>query len=463
MTTEPLFEIPPESAINAKKQGGKPRLQRADRQQVVVQLAALDDMIPADHLVRLVWEMVAGMNLSPFYAEIEAVEGDAGRSAIDPAILIALWLYATLQRVGSARELARLCEEHVAYRWILGGVSVNYHTLADFRTAHEAKLDALLKEGVAALLAEGLINLDETAQDGMRLRGGAGSSSFHRRQILEEHLQTAEQQVEQLKQTPEQGPRQAAAQKRAAREKVNRLHKALEALEEIEQKRKKAHRKKSERQAPKASETDSEVRIMKMPDGGYRPAVNVELAVETAHAVILEVGVINTVDQGKMVPMLEQIHASYGAYPHRHLIDKGFVTLPEIETAEGQGVAVYAPIPDTYKTPQKEALLGKGTENNLPAEPAPESLPPQSKGKTYGPGAQKWLVRMETAEAKAIYKHRPASVECANADARQRGLYQVLVRGLQKIRAVLLWFALAHNFLRAYALRKEKATATAGI
>ena len=460
MDSEPLFELPPEEEQKANKKVGKPRVQRADRKQIVVQWAALDDWIPSDHLVRLVWEMVEEMDLRRFYEEIDAIEGGAGRAAIDPAILITLWLYATLQGVGSARELACMCEEHVAYRWILGGVTVNYHTLADFRTTQEEKLDQLLKEGVAALLDEGLINLEETAQDGMRLRGGAGINSFHRRKTLEKHLRKAEERVEQLKHAPEQSPRKAAAQNRAAREKVERLQEALEVLGEIEKQREKAHRKK-ERKEPRVSETDSEVRIMKMPDGGFRPAVNVELTVDTAQQVILEVELVNTVDQGQMMPMLENIQESYGQYPERHLVDKGFVTIPDIEAAEGKGVAVYAPVPDTYLKKQKETIPGKLPGESLSDTDARPEPAPKQKKKDYSPGVQKWLARMETEEAKAICKHRPASVECANADARNRGFYQVLVRGLQKVRAVMLWFALAHNLLRAYALKKQKAATSA--
>ena len=423
---------------------GKARVQRANRSQISVQFAALDDMIPADHLVRVVWAMVGEMNLNSFYERIESVEGAAGRTAIDPAILMSVWLYGTLQGVGSARELARLCAEHISYRWILGGVSVNYHTLADFRTDNANELDRLLKEGVAALLAEGLIDLEETAQDGMRVRGGAGTNSFHRRHTLEQHLQKAEERVEQLKQVGEQSARKEAAQKRAAKEKVEHLQQALKELGKIEKQREKAHKKK-ERKEVRTSETDSDVHILKMADGGYRPAINAELAVETKQQIILGVEVVNTVDQGQMTPMLEQIRESYGAYPDRHLVDKGFITLSEIENAERHGVAVYAPIPNTYSRRRSGGPTLKPMESH------------------YGAGVQKWLSRMRTAEAKAIYKHRPASVECTNADARNRGYYQVLVRGLKKIQAVFLWFALAHNLLRTFALRKQRALALVAI
>lgn len=433
-----------ENGMEATKKVGKARVQRADRSQIAVQFAALDDMIPADHLVRVIWTMVREMDLGSFYTGIESVEGAAGRSAIDPAILISVWLYGVLQGVGSARELARLCEEHICYRWILGGVSVNYHTLADFRTEHGDELDRLLKEGVAALLAEGLINLEETAQDGMRIRGGAGKNSFHRRETLQKHLQKAEERVEQVKESGEQSSRKEAAQKRAAKEKVERLQQALKELGKIEKQREKAHRKK-ERTEPRTSETDSDVHILKMAAGGYRPAVNAEMAVETKQQIILGVDVVNTVDQGQMTPMLEQIQESYGEYPSRHLVDKGFVTISEIEIAEQHGVAVYAPVPSNYAAQGSGGTAPKPTESHFSA------------------GVQNWLSRMGTEEAKAIYKHRPASVECTNADARQRGYYQVLVRGLKKVRAVLLWFALAHNLLRTYVIRKQRASALAAI
>jgi len=433
-----------DKGVEGSQKVGKARVQRANRSQIAMQFAALDDMIPADHLVRVVWAMVGEMDLGSFYEGIESVEGAAGRAAIDPAILISVWLYGTLQGVGSARELARLCEEHICYRWILGGVTVNYHTLADFRTDHVSELDRLLKEGVAALLAEGLIDLDETAQDGIRVRGGAGVNSFHRRQTLEKHLQKAEERVEQLKQAGEPSARKEAAQKRAAKEKVERLQQALKELGNIEKQREKAHRKK-ERKEPRTSETDSDVHILKMADGGYRPAINAELVVETEQQIILEVDVVNTVDQGQMTPMLEQIRENYGEYPDRHLVDKGFVTISEIENAERHGVAVYAPIPNTYSRWCSGGSTLQPMESN------------------YGAGVQKWLSRMRTEEAKAIYKHRPASVECTNADARKRGYYQVLVRGLKKIQAVFLWFALAHNLLRTFALRKQRASALVAI
>lgn len=150
--------------------------------------------------------LVCGLDLRGLYQRIQAVEGGPGQAPADPRILLALWLYATLRGVGSARELNRLCEHHTAYRWLCGGVSMNYHTLSDFRTQHAELLDRLLTESVASLMAEGLVTLDRVAQDGIKVRAGAGAALFRRQPTLEEALAQAEEQLRQLKQELEADP-----------------------------------------------------------------------------------------------------------------------------------------------------------------------------------------------------------------------------------------------------------------
>jgi transposase len=194
-----LFPLPEAETSEGKPIGqGTPRVSRPNRAQIEWRPVALDSLLGEDHEARLIWAWVMGLDLSPLYGSIQAVTGEAGRSAIDPAILLALWLYATLKGVGSARELNRLCEEHVAYQWLCGGVSVNYHTLADFRVDQEAYLDQLLVQSIAALTAEGLVKLERVTQDGKKIRASAGSSSFHRQQTLEKHV-SAQEQVTRLR------------------------------------------------------------------------------------------------------------------------------------------------------------------------------------------------------------------------------------------------------------------------
>jgi len=222
---------------------GRPRLRTANRQQIVFRTAALDDLIAPDHPARIVWEFVGGLDLRALYDSIKSVAGNAGRPAIDPKILMALWTYATVDGVGSARQLDKLCGNHDAYRWLLGDVAINYHTLADFRTDHVELLDRLLTESVAALLAEGLVDLQRVAQDGMRVRASAGAASFRRRPTLEEALAEAEAQVEALRAELEQDPaagdrRRQAARHRAARERAERIRGALDRLPELEARKK---------------------------------------------------------------------------------------------------------------------------------------------------------------------------------------------------------------------------------
>ena len=435
-----LFGLP---AINAEdvcvslsEKTGIPRVERARRNQVEMQVLTLDALLPEDHTARLVWEYAEGLDLTPLYEQIRAVEGWAGRNAIDPKILLALWLYATLDGVGSAREVDRLCEAHVAYRWICGGVSVNYHTLSDFRTQHTELLDELLTQSVATLMHQGLVTLNRVAQDGMRVRASAGASSFRRRKTLEACQAEARDQVDSLRAELKADPgaenrRRKAARRRAARERSERIQRALAELPDVEAKKKPGDKDKA-----RVSTTDPEARVMKMPDGGFRPAHNVQFATDTESQVITGVDVINSgSDQGQMSPMVEQHQERYGRPPDETLVDGGFAKHDDIEKVSSpeNGTTVYAPVPKP-KNAERDPHVPRPGDSETIAE---------------------WRQRMGTDAAKEIYKERASTAECVNAIARNRGLRQFLVRGLEKVRAVALWYALAHNLMRAVTLRAE--------
>jgi len=182
-----------------------PRLRTPDRQQVIPALA-LEDLLDTDHQARVVWDFCLQLDLEPLSESIRSREGGPGRAAIDPRLCVALWLYATLEGVGSARALAWLCAHHNAFRWLCGGVSVNHHTLSDFRVGPVALLDRLLTHSVAVLREQGLVDLNRVAHDGMRVRASAGAASFHRRPTLEACLQEAEDQVARLKEELDDDP-----------------------------------------------------------------------------------------------------------------------------------------------------------------------------------------------------------------------------------------------------------------
>ncbi|HKB35800.1 MAG TPA: IS1182 family transposase [Gemmataceae bacterium] len=404
-----------------------------DRQQVIPALA-LEDLLDTDHQARVVWDFCLQLDLEPLSESIRSREGGPGRAAIDPRLCVALWLYATLEGVGSARALAWLCAHHNAFRWLCGGVSVNHHTLSDFRVGPVALLDRLLTHSVAVLREQGLVDLNRVAHDGMRVRASAGAASFHRRPTLEECLQEAEDQVARLKEELDDDPsapsrRHAAARERAARERAERLRQALGRLPELE-----AKKKAGEKDKARASGTDPEATVMKMADGGYRPAYNVEYSADTATLVIAAVAVTTSgSDAGQITPLDDQIHDCHGTYPQEALADGGFVSLEDIEAAQAppRGTRVYAPVPQP-KDPKRDRHAP------LPGD---------------GEQVREWRARMGTEEAKAVYRQRASAVECVNAQARNRGLIRLLVRGLRKVTAVALWFAIAHNLACGMRLR----------
>lgn len=410
-----------------------PRLRRPDRSQVLLRPCSLEDLLPPGHQVRTLWAVVERLDLSPFCAPLKA-RGDApGRAATDPRLLVALWLWAATRGVGSARELARLCGEHDAYRWLCGGVGVNHHTLSDFRTGHADALDELFTLVLAMLIGRGLVGVRRISQDGMRVRASAGHGSFKRGQKLEAALDAARAQVEALKRQADEpendsrSARQRAARERAARERQRRVEAALGQLPELEAIKARHNGKRSGR-PPRASLTDAEARTMKMPDGGFRPAYNVQLASDTASRAIVGVDVSNLgTDQPQSRPMREQVQDRAGgaAAVEEHLMDGGFIKLEAIHEAETAGVRVYAP-------PRQST-----------AQPDPYAAQPADTGATAA-----WRRRMGTAEAQAVYKLRASTSETVNADLRTyRGLGRFLVRGLQKVRCVALWSALAYNLM----------------
>jgi transposase len=442
----------PEQNAADPQRGAQPRLHSPDRQQLLSPLT-IDELLEADHPARAVWSYVEGLDLAPLYDRIRARGSLAGRPAIDPRLLVALWLYATLSGFSSARELADLCLRHDAFRWLAGGVSVNYHTLADFRTDHPEFTEQLLTQSVEVLRQRGLIDLGRVAQDGMRVRASAGAASFHRRATLERLLQEAQAEVRRLHQglaaaeaghrapqgvateqtaagEPPLPPREAAAM-RHAEGRLERIEQALERMPELEAKIKPGDDKEA-----RVSTTDPPATVMKMADGGYRPAYNIEYGTACRGQVIVGVDVVTQgSDHGQLPPMLDQIEDRFGERPKEALVDGGFVKFEDIAQVQGgkKKCTVYAPV----------------------AKPKKEGVDRHEPKATDGPEAAEWRKRMGTPEAKEIYKERAATAECVNAQARNRGLQQLTVRGIEKVKAVATWFAIAHNMARGFALQLQ--------
>jgi len=417
----------------AEDMGGAPRMREPKRDQIELRATDLDSLIGQDDPVRMIWAYVEPLDLSELEGRVKAREHTPGHPPISPRLMLALWLYATSQGVGSARALARLCESHDAYRWLCGGVSVNYHTLADFRVGCADLLDRLLAEHLAALAKAKLIDFDTLAQDGVRIRASAGASSFRREATLDRHLAAAQAVVDELKREVDAGSdasnqRIKAAKERVVRERGERVKAAQKALDEIKQQRKEREQKRSNGKPPKeprASTTDPQARVMKMADGGFRPGYNVQVASVAGEQIVVAVEVYNTgSDRGLMRPMLDRLGQRIGHFPARHLADGGFCSAEDIEWAHDNGIEVYCP-------PTKSK---HGTDPCLPR-------------RGDGAGVLAWRARMGSEAGKAQYKPR-SICECIHARWRNWDLRQLVVRGIEKVRAVVLLHALTNNILQ---------------
>ncbi|MGH8296835.1 MAG: IS1182 family transposase [Steroidobacteraceae bacterium] len=409
------------------------RLRRASRAQLSWGRVDLDAALPREHAARAIVAVVDRLDLRALYAGVRARGETAGAAAIDPKILLALWIYATSDGVGSGREIARLVELHAAYRWICGGVEVAYHRLNDFRSEHGEVFDALVTQVLARLMQHGLIDLHRVAQDGTRIRASAGAASFRRGETLARLMAEAKAHLAQVLAEAEDAAgaaRRTAARQRAAEDRLARLEAALAELPAVEAVKKRSGAKDA---TARVSTTDPHARVMKMADGGFRPAYNVQLATTTdATRAIVGVAVTQRgTDQGEATPMLAQIEARTGVRPTEYLVDGGYNKHTAIDEAAALGVTMYAPL----------------------ATPRPGETDPHQPKPDDSEAVAAWRARMATDEAKDIYKQRAATAETVNADAKaHRGFAATTLRGLTKVKAGSYLLALTYNVLRLIAL-----------
>lgn len=452
-----------ESARRQRLQQGPARMLQAEREQVELLAVDLDSVLAPDHQARLVWGYVQRQDWSELERRIKARGSAPGRRTIDPRILFALWLYAALQGVGSGREIARLSRTHDAYRWICGGVGVNYHALNDFRGENERWFDELLSDNVAALAAIGVITLKRVAHDGVRVRANAGAASFRRRERLNKQLGLARELVRTLKEQVQADPgaasrREQAARERAAVQREQRIQAALARLPEIEETKR---RNGGKRENARASTTDAQASVMKMADGGYRPAYNVQYASDCASQMVVgvEVSTVGS-DMAQLAPMVEQVEQRAGRAPGQWLVDGGFPAHEQLD-AVADKTEVYAPVPKP-RSPRDKRDKGDGGQatSESDTQAAAKAAEPVA-GSEFepkpgdSPAVAQWRQRMAGAEAREIYKDRAATAECVNAQMRNHGLQRMPMRGLLKARATALLHALAHNLRRMFTLAPQ--------
>lgn len=403
---------------------GRVRTEEPQRRQGEIRFELPEDVLEESHAARLIWAVLGTLDLSALTEDAKAVEGGSGRSVKSPRMMLTLWLYAISRGIGSAREIRRLTSTDLAYQWIVGGVVVSHHVISAFRASRGKAFDQLMTDVLACLLHKGLISLDLVAQDGTRTRASASAPSFRTMGSLLQCRQQAELHLKAVladADNPEHTRAVHARREAAARDFQDRVNAAIETARELQ-----SERSSMERPA-RASTTDHEARVMKMGDGGFRPAYNVAYGVAGSPLggprTIVGV-IVNNVgsDMGSLTPMVEQIHQRTDQRPKVLLADGGHAKHEDIVEAMRLGVDVIVPPKDNAKPIEQ---LG-----NVPSE------------------VLDWRHRMETDEAQRLYRARAGLCELANAHQKgTQGLTQVVVRGLTKVTNVVMLGAISANIL----------------
>jgi len=474
------------------------RFRAIERKQLLLRPIDVEKLVSEQHPVRAIWTLVEQLDVAPFYSEVNAFEGEAGRPAWNPKVLISLWIYAYKDGISSAREIARRCEYHPAYQWLTGMEVVNYHTLADFRVQHQAALDRLFIEVLGVLSHQGLITLKRVMHDGTKIKAAASDKSFHRKATLEDHLKEAEEQIQAMGDPhwEKLTHRTAQAQQRALREKQNRIKEALQELAQLEQNRAKEKPKEKKKQ-PRSSSTDPQARVMLGAKGAYAPGYNVQISTDAQAKIIVGVGVTqSSSDAGELEPAVERIEANLGQKPEQIVVDAAYPTQSTIEAMAEKDIDLIGPRVERNQ-PSWDVLKRNGVSPEFYPQafsydpstdsyrcPAGQRLSFETEERQRGWGKRRYrarvadcrrcpfqsqccpntkkgrsLVRMEksaellafeakmqTEEAQKIYKQRAGVAEFPNAWIKEKfALRQFRLRGLIKVGLEALWACLTYN------------------
>jgi len=486
----------------------KQRLIRyVNRKQMSWRAVDVERLIDADHPARAIWEMVGRLDLSRFYESIASSTEEGGRPAIDPQLLISLWVYAYSRGIGSAREVTRRCEYDPAFQWLTGLEGVNYHTLADFRVEKGEELDELFTHLLGVLSAEGLITLEEVMQDGTKIQAAASGGSFHREKTLREHLDRARRQVQALRDPladPAANRQQQAARERAAREKQERLEQALKELEKLREVKKTAEEKRQAR----ASMNDPQARVMKQAGGGFAPSYNAQISTDARHGLIVDAEVTQAGnDYHQLLPATERIERRWGRKPERMVADAGYTSGENIEGMSEKEIDFVGSLADDASKARTNAERFPAAQFIYQAEedrylcPAGQTLNYAGHWERsgvihykYQAAAEQcaacWLraqccgahqkhgrsverkqenaalgafrEKMNTGKAQAIYRRRGPVAEFVHAWIKTKlGLRQFHVRGLRKVRAEMLWACFTYNLQQWIRLGRPPTPASA--
>ena len=489
LAERPLVQA--EGAGSAEK--GIPKLRRVDRAQTMMANIYVEELIPADHKARAIWELAGRLDLDGFAEALKTQAGAAGRPAWDPRLLVSVWVYAYSEGIGSAREIERLLEYEPGMQWLCGLSSINHHTLSDFRVKHKKALDELFAQMLALLEKEELLSLERVMHDGTKVRAQAGSDSFRRHKTVQEHLERARKVVEEMGDPREDRDRREGARDRAARERAERLERVAEELEKI-----RATKEPAEREAARVSLTEPEARLMKHGDHAITPGYNLQISTDAKQKAIVGIHLSQCSSDAQSLPAaVEEIEKNLGRKPQQMVVDGGYTNRGSMEamaaqqvdligaltdpqersaaTLKGMGIdPAFAPqffvwdqTTNTLRCPAGQPLDYKGQSRksgNLyrqyqaqaahceACEFRSQCCPKSSNGRIVSRlEAENEAVaamrrKMDTAEAKQIYRQRGEVAEIPNAWIKDKiGLRKFHVRGLAKAGMEAVWAGLTYN------------------
>jgi transposase len=485
----------------------QPLIRPINRQQMSWRAVDVERLIGEDHRARAIWTLVGRLDLSRFYESIESSVEEGGRPAIDPQLLISLWVYAYSEGIGSAREVARRCEFDPAFQWLTGLEEVNYHTLADFRVEKQQELDELFTQVLAALSKEGLITLEQVMQDGTKIKALASERSYHREERIRDHIERARRRVAEMgdPRNEEASPKTKQARARARHEQQKRLEGALQELEKLQSQKSGAAKNKV-----RVSIGDPEARVMHQPDRGLALSYNAQISTDAAQGLIVGVAVTQAAeDSAQLLPAVDRIQERLKKKPQQMVADGGYTTRDNIEKMAKReidflgsmgreqmpsGVTtpnrlppsafVYQPETNRYVCPEGKPLRPQGRHNNKrglvihiyeakfsdcqPCVHKPECCP---ENQTHGRGVTRrvenaavvaFREKMATDKAQAQYRRRSRVAEFCHAWIKCKlGLRQFHVRGLVKVQTELLWACLTYNLQHWARLNKLRAAPAA--
>lgn len=499
-----LVEMPEQpGAEGPTSPEGAFKFRRVDRRQTVLRMMDVEALIGTEHKARAIWDLTGRLDLSRFATSVKTREGRAGREAWDPQLLVSLWIYAYSEGISSAREIEREMEWEPGFQWLGGLEKVNHHTLSDFRVEHQAGLDRLFGELLGLLEHAGCLSLERVMHDGTKIRAQAGVDTFRREGSLKEHLERARAVVAQMgdprgeKGKEEGRSRRQAAQERAARERQERVERAYEELQALRQEK----GTEQDKQAVRVSMTEPEARMMKHGDNAIAPSYNAQITTDAAQKIIVGVHLSqSSSDAQSLAPALAEVEENLGRRPEQVVVDGGFTNRDTIVACAAQQTDLIGSLPDPAErsaAAMKSAGIDpayapghfvretEGDGLRCPAGCRLEFLRQNKKRdnlyrqyQARGVDCQgcayqrqccpnhpeqgrvvsilveeraevaEFRKKMQTPEAKAIYRQRGPVAEFPNAWIKEKlGLRKFRVRGLVKAGMEVLWASLTYNVM----------------